>query len=134
MKNTKKSMTKIEAIKAIANLGTGMYARIFGSDKYSIIDDGISSMITTAASMDEEAFAECENWHDVLVAVNAHHEKQNYYINGNEDFREYHIKYGYDEAVTILRNYIETVTQEGIADTKTERDYIRGAKDALCIA
>lgn len=134
MKNTNKGMTKNEAIQSIVKLSGSTLARIFGSTKYSIIDDGINSMITTAASMDDDAFRKCENWIDVLDTINQHHKQINYYLQANKDFREYIIKYGLDEAKTIFANYVECITREGIQNTKTERDYIRGAKDALCIA
>jgi hypothetical protein len=135
MKNTK-SMTKSEAIREIATLSSSTLARICGSTNYSIIDDCSSKLILAASSMAENAFEGCENWMDVLDRINVSKDNDvdNYYILGSMEFRDYIIKYGEEEAKTILRNYIQTVLDEGIADTKTERDYIRGAKDALCIA
>jgi hypothetical protein len=135
MKNTK-SMTKSEAIREIATLSSSILARICGSTNYSIIDDCSSKLILAASSMAENAFEGCENWMDVLDRINVSKDNDvdNYYLMGSMDYREYITKYGEEEAKTILRNYIQTVLNEGIADTKTERDYIRGAKDALCIA
>jgi hypothetical protein len=134
MKNTK-SMTKREAIASIVSLDAGMLAKIFGSTKYEVIDDGINKMIVTAADqMHDSDFEGCKNWIDVLFTINRWSEHKNWYLTGNADYREYMIKYGYEEAKTILRNYIQTVLNEGIATTRPESEYIRGAKDALCIA
>jgi len=135
MKNTK-SMTKSEAIREISTLSSSILARICGSTNYSIIDDCSSKLILAASSMAENAFEGCENWMDVLDRINVSKDNDvdNYYLRGSMDYREYITKYGEEEAKTILRNYIKAVLNEGIADTKTERDYIRGAKDALCIA
>ena len=135
MKNTK-SMTKSEAIREIATLSSSTLARICGSTNYSIIDDCCNRLILAASNMKEDAFCDCENWIDVLDRINVSKDNDvdNHYLLGNMDYREYITKYGEEEAKTILRNYIQTVLDEGIADTKTERDYIRGAKDALCIA
>lgn len=135
MKNTK-SMTKSEAIREIDTLSSSTLARICGSTNYSMIDDCCNRLILAASSMKEDAFAKCENWIDVLHTINASTDNDidSPYLLGNMDYREYLTKYGHDEAVTILRNYIETITSEGIQNTKWEQDYIRGAKDMLAIA
>lgn len=127
------SMTKNEAIREIAHLDAGTLARIFGSPKYEVIDDGINRMIITADQMEDADFEGCRNWIDVLHTINRWSECKNWYLTGNADYREYLVKYGRDEAVVILNSYIETITKEGIADTKPEQDYIRGAKDMLAI-
>lgn len=134
--NTKKHMTKAEAIREIATLSSSTLARICGSTNYSIIDDCCNRLILAASSMNEDAFCDCENWIDVLHTINAStdNEIDNPYLLGNMEYRDYLTKYGHAEAVTILQNYIETITIEGIQNTKWEQDYIRGAKDALCIA
>lgn len=135
MKPTK-SMTKSEAIREIATLSSSTLARICGSTNYSMIDDCSSKLILAASNMKEDAFAKCENWIDVLHTINASTDNDidSPYLLGYMDCREYLNKYGHDEAVTILRNYIETITSEGIQNTKWEQDYIRGAKDMLAIA
>lgn len=134
MKNTN-TMTKADAIREIATLTSSTLARICGSTNYSIIDDCSSRLILAASSMADDAFEGCENWMDVLdrLAVSKDNDVDNYYLLGSMDYREYITKYGYDKAVTILNDYIEIIL-EGSAETKAERDYIRGAKDALCIA
>ena len=137
MKNTNKGMTKSEAIKSISLLGSGTLARIFGSTKYSVIDDGINKMVLKASNMADDAFCDCRNWIDVVLTINDTNDgedRPNYYLTAQKDYREYLIKYGRDESIAILRSYIDVIKQEGIYDTKTEQDYIRGAKDALCIA
>lgn len=136
MKNSFKGMTKNQAINEIATLSSSALARICGSTKYERIDDCCNKLILAASSMKEDAFAKCENWIDVLdvLAVSKDNDVDNYYLLGNMDYRNYYIKYGLDGAKKIFRSYINTIVIEGIADTKNEQDYIRGAKDALCIS
>lgn len=134
MSNTK-SMTKAEAIREIATLSSSTLARICGSTNYSIIDDCSSKLILAASQMKEDAFCACENWIDVLHTINAStdNEIDNPYLLGNMDYKDNMIKYGHEKAKSILKSYIDAITQEGIQDTKWEQDYIRGAKDMLAI-
>ena len=133
----KQGMTKSEAIMSIATLTSGTIAMIVGSSKYSVIDDFINRMIIKADSMSEDAFEECSNWQEVLITINATldgAERPNWYLVAMRDFREYMIKYGLERSNEILESYIKTIKLEGIEDRKSEQEYIRGAKDALCIA
>ena len=136
MKSIFKGMTKNQAINEIATLSSSTLARICGSARYERIDDCCNKLILAASSMKEDAFAKCENWMDVLdvLAVSKDNDVDNYYLLGNMDFREYITKYGLNEANTIFKDYVECITRQGIQNTKTERDYTRGAKDALCIS
>ena len=128
-------MTKNNAIQEIATLSSSTLARICGSTKYERIDDCCNRLILAASNMKEDAFRYCENWLDVLHALNISHDNDidNPYLFGVMDYRDYIIKYGHDEAVTIFHDYVKAVTIEEIITDNWEQDYIRGAKDVLCI-